>query len=347
MRIMTFFLLSLTACSGKDVEDDDEEVGLIKPDIDTEDPPEDTDTEAPPDAEDSGDTPPPDDTSEPVDSGQIAISDSELKFSAAGDAVFTISNVGTGGLSISDISLNGEGEAAFTAGEPGAYALAPDSSTTVTVTFTPPEQSGGWRAEIQVTSDDLDDEVVSIALLGGVGQAQLGFGAEPLEIDDAVIGCAHSGTAVLRNTGGGFVEISALSISGASELTLGEKDALPVSLLSGEHMDVEVVYQPLDEDDDVAYLLVATDDAPGTLTIEGAADPYDEGAEFYELTAPTATFTLSDAPVETTIEVRVDGSDQAGHFSYDSKSQAVVMSADSIAPAGAVVEIEYAIAGGC
>jgi hypothetical protein len=43
----------------------------------------------------------------------------------------------------------------------------------------------------------------------------------------------------------------------------------------------------------------------------------------------------------------VDGSDQAGHFSYDSKSNAVVMDADSVPPAGAAIKIKYAIAGGC
>jgi len=344
---MCFFLLSLPACSGKDVEDDDEEVGLVKPDIDTGEPADEPDSDEPADTTDSGDTVQPDDTSEPMDYGDISLSESELKFTAAGDAVLTISNVGTGGLSIAEISLDGDGEAAFSVGSPGAYALAPDSSTTLTVSFTPPETSGGWRAEIVLTSDDPDEEAVSVALVGGVGEAQLGFEAEPLAIREAIIGCEQSATAVLHNTGGGFVEISALSLSGSSELSLGETTSLPVSLLSGEHMDVEVIYQPLDEDDDDAYLLVATDDEPGTLTIEATAVPYDEGAEFHELTAPTMTFKLSSTPVESTIEVRVDGSDQSGSFSYDSKSNAVIFAADSIPGAGTVVEIEYAIAGGC
>ena len=110
---------------------------------------------------------------------------------------------------------------------------------------------------------------------------------------------------------------------------------------------MEISYLPIDDLDDVAYLLVATQSAPGTLSIEGTAIPYDEGAEFFELDKPTISFALSDTPVETTIEVRVDGVDQAGKFTYDDKTNSVVFTAGNTPGAGAVVEIEYAVAGGC
>ena len=85
----------------------------------------------------------------------------------------------------------------------------------------------------------------------------------------------------------------------------------------------------------------------GSLDIDASAVPYDEGAEFYELTEPTIAFKLSDTPVESSIEVRVDGVDQAGNFTFDAKSNAVVFDGGSIPPADSAVEIEYAIAGGC
>ena len=348
MHLLAFVLLSLPACTDKGFEDDDDEVGLVKPDIDTDTDTEDTGDTEPPDTADSGDTIKTDDSGdEPGEYGQISLSDTEIQFTEGSTVAVTISNIGEASLSLSTITLSGEGEEAFSVGTPGAYTLAPDSSTTFSATFSPPLESGGWRAEVTIASDDPDNEESVIQLAGGVGVPQLDFDEDPLEISKAIIGCERIGIAVLRNDGGGFVEVNSLSLSGSSEMTLGKKDALPLSLLSGDTAEVEIIYLPTDEYDDTAYLLVATDDVPGTLTIDGSAVPYDEGAEFYELSEPTATFELSATPVETTLEVRVDGVDQSGSFSYDAKTNSVVFDGGSIPPANSVVEIEYAVAGGC
>jgi hypothetical protein len=346
MRLLTASLLLLTACSGGKLEDDDDEVGLVKPDIDTDEP-DDTDTDTDTDTDDTDTDEPVDTADEPDPHGEIALSDALLKFTEAGSVSVSISNTGDAALSLSGFTLDGEGEEAFSLGSPGTSTLAPDSSTSFSVTFTPPLESGGWRAEITVASSDPDSGEVIIEVVGGIGEPKLDFDEDPLEISGAIIGCERIGTAVLRNDGGGFIEITGLSMSGSAEMSLGKSDSLPMSLLSGETAEVEVSYLPMDEYDDTAYLLVATDDVPGTLTITGSAEVYDEGAEFFELDKPTMSFALSDTPVESTIVVRVDGVDQSGKFSYDAKENAVVFDSGSVPTAGAVVEIEYAIAGGC
>ena len=344
MRFLTFALLSVSACTGGGFDDDDDEEGLVLPPMpDTEDSgdTDDTDTDtAPP--EDTGDT-----GKEPELFGQIDLSDVVLKFTAEGTVAVTISNVGDSGLSISEILLSGEGEEAFSLGAPGAAALAPDSSTTFAVTFTPPLESGGWRGVATIVSDDPDNGELELSLAGGVGEPQLDFDEDPLEITEAWIGCERIGTAVLRNDGGGFVEITDLSLSGSSEMTLGKAAALPLSLLAGDTAEVEIIYLPSDEVADTGYRLVATDDALGTLSITGSAEPYDEGSEFFEIDKPTPIFELSDTPVETTIEVRVDGVDQSGNFTYDAKKNTVIFNSSAVPASGAVIEIEYAIAGGC
>ncbi|MFT5679578.1 MAG: hypothetical protein ACI8RZ_000482 [Myxococcota bacterium] len=346
MRLLTTLLL-LSACTGDKIEDDDEEAGSILPNLDTDETDTatedtDTDTEGPIDTGDPVDT-----GEEPEEHGVIEVSQTSLKFTADGTVAVDLSNTGEAGLTISEIAVSGEGEEAFSVGSPGATTLAPDSSTSFSVTFAAPLESGGWRSEIAITSSDPDNETILIEVVGGVGEPQLDFDENPLEISDAYLGCETIGTAVLRNDGGGFIEVTELLMEGDEAMTLGKSDAVPFSLLSGETADVEINYLPTDELDDSGYLVVTTEGSSGSLKIQGTPLVYDEGAEFFELDKPTTIFKLSDVPVETTIEVRVDGVDQSGSFTYDTKTNAVFFKGDSVPASGSVVEIEYAIAGGC
>jgi hypothetical protein len=64
-------------------------------------------------------------------------------------------------------------------------------------------------------------------------------------------------------------------------------------------------------------------------------------------TADLSAFTLTDSPVQETIEVRVDGVTKTQGWEYDTSDNQVVFEEDYIPEGGATVEIEYALFGDC
>lgn len=107
------------------------------------------------------------DGSASIDFGSVDTGGSSSPF------VFTIRNVGTEDLTGLALSKTGTNSANYTLGSLGASTLAPDASTTFTVTFSPSE-AGTRTAEIQIASNDADENPFDINLTGtGLGPGTL------------------------------------------------------------------------------------------------------------------------------------------------------------------------------
>lgn len=78
---------------------------------------------------------------------------------------FTITNLGTADLTLDGVSVTGTNAAEFFASAPGTNTLAPQTSTTLSVTFSP-AASGPKTATLTLTNNDGDESVFTFALAG-------------------------------------------------------------------------------------------------------------------------------------------------------------------------------------
>ena len=89
-----------------------------------------------------------------------------------GSLTLTILNVGHSDLIVNDVAVEGD---YFTTNFDGEFTVAPDQSDELTVTFAP-EDVGDFEGVVTITSNDPEDETVSIRLSGtGVGRHFVGF----------------------------------------------------------------------------------------------------------------------------------------------------------------------------
>lgn len=166
------------------------------------------------------------------------------------------------------------------------------------------------------------------------------------------LGCSDTLSLQIENVGGGTLVVTDL------ELNTGSKDieldplggvALPISLGAGDVATVDVLYQPGDEYQDIAYLYVTSNDAftpEALLTQEGVGAIYAQHSESFTQTSSGAThFTLSQTALAGTVEVRVDGISTTQGWSLDSSLNAVVFAAGYTPESGSTVTVDYVVSG--
>ena len=86
----------------------------------------------------------------------------EVNAGGSGDLTLTISNTGDADLTVSDISVAGE---YFSIDFEGEFTVGPDTSHNVVVTFAP-EEAGEFEGALTITSNDPDNEEISVRLTG-------------------------------------------------------------------------------------------------------------------------------------------------------------------------------------
>jgi uncharacterized repeat protein (TIGR01451 family) len=156
----------------------------------------------------------------------------------------TLQNTGSASLDITTIAISGANPAAFVAGAPGGATLAPNASTTVNVTFTPPSV-GAFAASLDVTHTGDNGPVTSTALQGAGVQGILTALVDPFNFGMVPNGGLLTLNVRIRNDGNGDLNISALGITGpnAGEFSV---PALPgiLTVVPGQTQNIAVTFSP-------------------------------------------------------------------------------------------------------
>jgi hypothetical protein len=209
----------------------------------------------------------------------VSVSPASLSFgnqnvgtSSAGQNI-TLSNTGTGSLTISSVQLSGANTGDFPSTTNCGHSLAAGSSCTVTVTFKP--TATGSRSAAIVLNDSGTGSPQSVALSGtGVSTGApavtlsataLTFGTEPLNSQTA----AQSVT--ITNSGTASLTISSLSLSGANPQDFPGTTNCPNSLAVNASCTVSLRFRPQATGARSATLSIADNVAgsPQTVSLSG------------------------------------------------------------------------------
>jgi hypothetical protein len=133
--------------------------------------------------------------------------------------IFSVSNEGTGNLSVSSSSLTGthSGEFSITDGG-GSFMLTPGSSHNITVSFNP-GSAGSKNAVLTIQSNDPDENPVNISLTGNGAEVpvpNIDVDPESHNYGDVNINTGITKTFVVTNFGVADLSVSLVSITGTN-----------------------------------------------------------------------------------------------------------------------------------
>ena len=170
-----------------------------------------------------------------------------------------ITNAGTLDLELDTLTVVGTSEYAITV-DPSGTTLAPGAAAMVEVTYTP-TNSGPDLADLEIPSNDPDEPVVVVPLVGA-DEAVPEIDVDPLTVDfgSVDIGQTETETVTVTNLGGASLTVSGVFLSGSSEFTF-VAGSLPGTLAAGASRTISVVYTPTDQFPDGGVLTVTSDDA--------------------------------------------------------------------------------------
>lgn len=176
--------------------------------------------------------------------------------------VFAIQNTNTGTLIVSSINMTGTNAGDFVISAPSTpFTVAPNSSKTITVIFTP-GLAGTRSAVLNVNSSDYDEDNYNFNVEGVGAVPEIAVegnstlivdGSNAVSMNDntdfgtVIYNNTLSKTFEIKNSGTGTLSISGINISGAgsSFFSLVNPPSFPWNLTSNASQTFEVLYQPL------------------------------------------------------------------------------------------------------
>ena len=199
-----------------------------------------------------------------------------------------ILNEGAGDLHLGEIVLE-DSTGPYSWANLSAILVQPGGEATFEVSFDP-NTAGDVSNTLYVHSDDPDEPVVEVALTGTGIAPVIDISPDMYNFGTLYIGCDAEQTFEVSNVGTADLIVSALDFTTASEdLVFDANEAtngpLPWTLPPGQVKQVTVANIPYDELQDVAYLMVDSNDpytATAMATIEGAGELYGEGTDVFE-----------------------------------------------------------------
>ena len=200
----------------------------------------------------------------------------------------TILNEGQGDLHLGEIVLE-DATGPYSWSNLSAILVQPGGEATFTVEFDP-NTAGEVTNKIYINSDDPDEPVVEVDIFGNGIAPVIDLSPSEYNFGTLYIGCDADQTFEISNVGTADLIVSNLDFTTASEDLVFDANeatngALPWTLSPGEVKQVTVSNIPYDEFQDVAYLMVDSND-PYTSTvmstIEGTGELYGEGTDVYE-----------------------------------------------------------------
>ncbi len=167
-------------------------------------------------------------------------------------------NLGDGDLYLGSLSLFGSNDFAIEV-DPSGLLLTPGDVTTVTVRYGPTDL-GGDTGQVQIPSNDPDEPVVTLDLVGEEAP-EPDIDVDPLLVDfgQVDVGQTSSQTVSVSNVGTAVLDVSGISLAGPAEFSWSSAN-LPGTILPGQTRTIYVTYTPVDDLADSGTLTVASDD---------------------------------------------------------------------------------------
>jgi hypothetical protein len=167
---------------------------------------------------------------------------------ASSTQTFTITNTGTGDLSVSSTFISGTDAGDFNIiSGGGSFTIAPSANHPVQVQFSP-LSLGSKSATFTIISDDPDEGSVLISLTGnGVATPVPDIWVEPSSYDygDVPVDSTGKNTFVVSNNGTADLIISNIYLDGPDSSNFSiEEITYPVTLVPGNSFDIEVSFAP-------------------------------------------------------------------------------------------------------
>jgi len=152
----------------------------------------------------------------------------------------TLSNAGTASLSIGSVAVSGVGSPYFTSTNSCGSSLAPQSSCTISVTFTP-GVTGVVSASLVVT-DGVGIQKIGLGGTGATGSPGASLSASAINFGSVASGSTQSLSVSLTNSGSGVLSITAISLSGSP--VFSESNTCGASLAVGSTCVITLTFAP-------------------------------------------------------------------------------------------------------
>lgn len=199
----------------------------------------------------------------------IVVTPTELDFGtrSAGESevmTFTMTNEGPDDLTVEWLELKSDTESFTILTDLENLVLPYGSSQEVEVVFEP-MADGLSEGRVLIHSDDPDDKVVEVDLLGGSAVPELDIDPADYDFGEEYIGCEEENIWTLSNVGSEDLEITAIDYDADDALLLLDWNTLPMTLAPGESTEVTIVFQPDSTDDLEGTLSVTSNDPRGVV----------------------------------------------------------------------------------
>lgn len=192
----------------------------------------------------------------------------ELTSDAEEVLTFTVENLGQAVLTVDDLVLD-DPSGAFSIRSDGRFALEPGELQSIDVAFTPAGSDN--QGHILVLSDDPDTPEVRVDLIGAGAVPELQITPEVWTFDDRFVPCGDFKEVELANVGAEALVIEQVDYFAGDLLWLDDAELqamLPLTLMPGETVTVDVVFDAVVAGEDTGLLAVKSTDPRGVLSAE-------------------------------------------------------------------------------
>ena len=211
-----------------------------------------------------------------VQSPSVAMSANSLAFGSqavgatSAARTITLSDTGTGALSITGIALTGASPSDFAQSNNCGASVAAGGNCTISVTFTP-AASGSFTASVSV-ADNASGSPQTVALSGTGASPGVSLSPSSLSFGNEAVGVVSpSQTITLSNTGNAALSITGLALAGANPSDFAQSNNCGASVAAGGNCTISVTFTPAASGSFTASVSVADNasGSPQTVALSG------------------------------------------------------------------------------
>ncbi len=201
----------------------------------------------------------------------IAVSPSALAFGAvpvggSSSGSLTVSNNGQSALVISAVTISGSDAAMFVQTN-NCSTVAPSTSCTVNVTFSPTSQ-GAKTASLTLTSNDPDTPNLAVPLSGTGVVPDIALDTVALDYGSVPIGSSSTKAVTVSNAGEASLVVTSITISGPDDGMFSQTNTCGASFPPGDSCVISVTFTPTSAGPKAASLVIVSNDPDeGTLSV--------------------------------------------------------------------------------